>query len=106
MRLLLTLLAVSLLGGCMWARTDAVGEAPGGTYQVSARADGFAPGRTLERAHAKALAYDEARDFCQAKNAQMFLVDDKGPEMDQPAQGASRVDMEFTSVNLRFKCAK
>ena len=90
----------------MWARSDSVSELPGGTYQVFARSDGFTSNRTLERAHAKALAYDEAREFCMAKSMQVFLIEDKGTEMSRPATTNPGENPEFTPVYLRFKCAK
>ena len=106
MRLIFPLLSLSLLGGCMWARSDGVRESSGGTYQVSARSDGTSIGRTVEMAHARALAYDEAREFCSSKGTQMFLVGDKGPEMGLSSGRSADQNTEFLSASIRFRCAK
>ena len=99
-------LLTSLLGGCMWARSDGIVDSQGGTYRISARTDGFTTERTMERAHAKAYVYDEARDFCSQKNSQVFLVDDKGPEMAEAPATAAGENPDFSAVTIRFRCGK
>ena len=107
MRLIFPLLSLSLLGGCMWARSDGVRDSSGGTYQVSARSDGISSiGRTVERAHAQALAYDEAREFCSSKGTQMFLVEYKRPELGLSSGRSADQNTEFISASIRFRCAK
>ena len=101
------LLSTAVLAAC--AISSGVVEVEGGTYLVSARAV-EAPAAT---AIAKTVVYEDARKYCAAKGARMYLVDAKARPAEQRAAGAfvnlardaaATESAAAGKADLRFRC--
>ncbi|MFM9970208.1 MAG: hypothetical protein ACKVQK_17600 [Burkholderiales bacterium] len=117
MRFMFILPLAATLAGCISALSHGVTQSADGTYVVTALTNEFRANEkeTIGSAMAKTIVYDEAREFCAAKGAQMYLVDAKRAGANPktaaiPASTLSGGSVGAASVQdaatLRFTCAK